>query len=171
MNDLTYFEWLMSLVSGNIQLDSNDYILAERLNAIVYRWHFSLDENRAVAGKSLRQVYLDIYGLDDDEVPGGECTVLEMLIALARRMSENSNRTAEDCYREMIHNLNVYGYSEEIVNQRINNWLDGNFDSNGDGTPFPLKHYQGDCRNLDIWTQMTIYINENYPLDKNWINE
>lgn len=165
MNDISYFEWLMSLVGIDPRTQARDFMIANELFHIPYRWHFQLDENRAVAGSALREQYSTLYAIMDDDIPEGPCSVLEMLVALAQRMSENSGIKTEDCYHEMIKNLGLYGASLTDISKIVNQWMDGR----GGFSLFPLHHYKGNGDNLDLWTQMTIYINENYPLDRDWL--
>lgn len=34
---------------------------------------------------------------------------------------------------------------------------------------FQFQKYHGDARNLQVWDAMNEYMNEFYPLDKNWL--
>ena len=74
----------------------------------------------------------------------------------------------------MIGNLNLDHFSDGNYDSYsavsvVNRWLDRRFSSNGNGSIFPIPRYHGDARNLQVWDAMNEYMNEFYPLDKNWL--
>lgn len=169
MNDITYFDWLCDIVG----LNTTDSIhLAKTLYDIPYEWHFVMDENRAEEGLTLRVEFSEEFGVVTEDIKSGKCSVFEMLVALSRRMFENSDISPDKCYHEMIRNLGLLDYPEKpVIYLVIKRWMDGNFDRNGTGSPFVFRHHEGDARNLDLWNAMTIYISENYPLASDWLKE
>lgn len=169
MNDITYFDWLCKIVG----LTSDDSIyLAKVLYDIPYEWHFVMDKNRAEGGLTLRIEFSNETGIVEEDIKTGQCSVFEMLVALSRKMSENSDIPPSRCYHEMIRNLGLLDYPQQsVIYLVVKRWMDGDFERNGAGSPFVFRHYQGDARNLDLWNAMTIYISENYPLASDWLKE
>ena len=134
-----------------------------------------MDENRAAGGEALRDKYSDEYSIDIDDVRTGPCTVLEMLISLADHMTDQLACDISDWFWQLIENLHLSKYDNDEFDPRavefiIMSWLHRSYSSNGEGSLFPLKEYKGDCRNLDIWSQMNAWINENYPTDDSWLH-
>ena len=78
------------------------------------------------------------------------------------------------CFGLLLNNLNLAQFDdnhfdERRVNYILNTWLDREYNAKGEGSLFPLKHYEGDCRNLDIWGQMNAWIAENFPHTDEWL--
>lgn len=166
-----YYYWLLSLVD-----DGEHNILIRYLYTCPYRWQFTLDENRAAGGLNLRTRYANENGIDLQDVGTGPCSILEMLIALAERMMELLDYDIYTWFWRLIQNLNLYvfdnsHFDEKLVNYILNQWLDREYDASGNGSLFPLIRYSGDCRNLDTWGQMNIWISENYPHTDDWLRD
>lgn len=170
MND--YFSWLLERVEAfDGQEFSRHQTMLRELFSIDYIWQFELDRNRAVAGTLLRNKFADEMGVYPEEINLTNCTVLEMLEALAEVISDQMGDTVSRWFWEMIHNLSLdTATSVHDVDTIVDKWLSREYAPNGQGSIFPLKNYDGDVRNLKIWDQMNIYINENYPLEEGWLN-
>lgn len=117
------------------------------------------------------------------------CSMLEMLVALSRRMAyfvpssgtsskrvkanpENiDEETAKKCFRGFIRNLDLLDVTDEAYPQvkvrnkltsamnRLNNRT---YEYNGNGGLFPLRNPPSDQRKTEIWYQMNAYILEQY---------
>lgn len=166
-----YYHWLESLVN-----DGNHSRLIRYLYEYPFRWQFTLDSNRAAGGVNLRSEFAYEQGVDIQDVRSGPCSVLEMLIALSKRMVEILTMDISDWFWDFLRNLGLdrfddYNYDENGVNYILNVWLNRAYDSHGNGSLFPLSDYSGDCRNLDIWGQMNAWIEEHYPHDNKWLYE
>ncbi len=166
-----YYLWLVSLVD-----DGNHSELIRYLYEQPYRWQFTLDANRAAGGMNLRNKYAYENGINPQDVGNGPCSILEMLIALAERMTELLTMDIWDWFWDLIRNLRLdtfddNHFDERGVNYILNIWLNRQYDARGNGSLFPLKSYAGDCRNLDIWGQMNAWIDENYPHTDDWLYE
>lgn len=166
-----YYIWLRNLVGNPI-----DYtFLIKQLDSIAYEWVFALDENRAAGGIALRGQFADENSVDIEDVRTGPCTVLEMLISVAGHMSDQLSCDVETWFWQLMENLHLTKYANSNYDVRgveyiVNSWLHRSYSKDGEGSIFPLKDYKGDCRNLDIWSQMNAWINENYPTDDSWLN-
>ena len=164
-----YYLWLDSLVN-----DGDHDVLIRYLYEHPYRWQFILDENRAAGGINLRRNYAYENGIDIQDVGYGPCSILEMLIALADRMTELIPGDLFNCFYILLDNLGLTqfrdsNFDERKVNYILNVWLDRSYDAAGEGSLFPLRNYDGDCRTLDTWGQMNAWIAENFPHTDEWL--
>lgn len=167
-----YYLWLESLVN-----DGNHSKLVRYLYEQPYRWQFTLDENRAAGGINLRRTFAFENGINLQDVGNGPCSILEMLIALADRMTEMLSDDIFNWFWTLMSNLRLdwftddYQFDEGRINDILNVWLDRQYDANGNGSLFPVHGYSGDCRNLDTWGQMNVWISENFPHSSEWLYE
>lgn len=97
--------------------------------------------------------------------------MLEVLIGLARRMdailSDAGDEQVSRWFWEMFDNLGLGNfpddnYDADAVSDLIEGWLDRRYNRNGKPGLYPLKHAEVDQRKVEIWAQMSAYINENY---------
>lgn len=166
-----YYIWLSSLVD-----DGDHSILIRYLYEFPFRWQFTLDGNRAAGGLNLRYKFANDNCVNVQDVGNGPCSILEMLIGLSDRLVEVISTDIFDCFWKLICNLRLEQYTDdsfvaEEVNYILNSWLDRDYDRSGNGSLFPLKEYDGDCRNLDIWGQMNAWVAENYKHTDQWLYE
>jgi len=126
------------------------------------RYHFSLDEEHGFGLK-----------LKPDEIKSyliGPCSVLEMLVALAKKMegimwdSEYGDRISQ-WFWKMINSLglsHMYNehFDEDEANAVVDRFLRREYEPTGKGGLFTLKHCRYDLRTVEIWYQMGWYINE-----------
>lgn len=173
-----YFYWLCELV--HIDQDERTYwLLAKELFEKPFIPLIAHDENRSSDGLELREEYMsdaDCYGeLDID----GDCSIFEMLIALARRMDfetsdpndpMDTNDTTAYWFWEMIDNLGLMEFDDdsyiELEGQTYVDWIleifvDRQYEPNGEGGIFPLKRVCEDQREVELWYQMNNYLMEN----------
>lgn len=179
-----YFEWLCEIVQINYGAQGY-HTLAAILHGMDFYWLLDHDENRATDGLELREIFLEELsekeGLSDgtsvdDIFPDDRvCTVLEMMVALAQRMentvlydSDIPDRTP-DWFDHMLINLGLDDFtddwitldsSDEIIT-RVQRALDRQYDFDGNGGFWPLKHARRDQRDVEIWYQMHNWIGEN----------
>lgn len=160
-----YRQWLLS---GLYSPDRKHYsFILSDLESTPFYSLVNFDENRALDGLALRREYENVTGV---EAPQGPCSVLEVIIGLARRMGfilfdpdedVATDDTIEKCFWELIDNLGLKPIwtSEENI-ELINLWLSRNFQKNGVGSPFPLRNSIKDQRNVELWYQMQAYLAE-----------
>lgn len=156
---MTYFEWLCNLVHAG-----NEYIeLLSILDEFDYIWYIVLDENREKGGLALRDRYAREAGIYSSDCRTGNCTFLEMLIALSELMAcQIDGSDSATCFWLMIDNLmlrNVDNYGAHII---VLNFLNNNY-TNTRNSLFPLRNYCGDIRALDLYSQMNAWLEENFP--------
>ena len=167
-----YFEWLVSLVCT--QRYSKDIYrkLLTRLHSTEFRYTMRRDQNRAENGETLRYIFAIAYDYDVENTLidlGNPCSVLEMMIALARHCEDIAedpaygNRTSQ-WFWNMITNMDLGTmtdefYDEVAVGQRINRFLDREYEPDGKGGLFRIRDCQVDLRRIDIWRQLCWYLN------------
>ncbi len=128
------------------------------------------DQNREADGLELRRGYSD--------APTGECRVMEVLVALCKKMvymadgmvNDDLNSEAE-WFFQMIDNLGLGNMddehwdrsaedAEQIASDQVNCWLDRRYEYDGSGGIFPLDHPHNDQANVELWYQMNAYLME-----------
>lgn len=137
-----------------------------------FRWSIPMDDNRASDGVNLRYrfaVEQDIpYGVVTSELDSRDCSVLEMIVALAIRCETIMERPDEDrtakWFWKMIDNLGLYGMDNMNLDNRkvemaVERFLSRAYKANGKGGLFTTKR-KVDMRTVDIWCQMCWYIDD-----------
>ena len=169
-----YILWLGNLVDLDDKDDTGGYhFLIKSLYLKEFYWTNDMDENRSDEGKMLRELFCDECGFDDipDEI-NGPCTVLEMMIGLAKRwnkevsLTDNDDRSSE-YFWIMVDNLGLEGctddkFDPEMVRNRLDILLDRDYSDDGTGSLFPLKRSKESQKDIEIWYQLQNYLIENY---------
>lgn len=167
-----YFAWLCEIVEDKYSPVTYDILMLD-LSKAEFGVLIPNDINRCMDGVNLRFEYeTENRGYFADDTP---CSMLEMLIALARRMNYelSGNDPDEHDYTakyfwDMIANLglDVYDdahYSSADVKALIKRFVDRDYGYSGDGGLFPLHWPDRDQRDVEIWYQMNAYLQENFP--------
>ena len=167
-----YFSWLCDLIDrGRFSKDISYEKLLEHLHNIEFTWFIPKDDNRAHDGLMLRRRF----GLTREDLSlqtylTGPCSVLEMMVALAVRCEENimddsrlGNRTGQ-WFWGMIRNLglssmNDSSFDTEYVDDKIAIFLNRQYAPDGRGGLFTVKDYPQDMRTVEIWCQLSWYLN------------
>lgn len=165
-----YFEWLLE----QIDCPNNFRRLMTSLYNCTFTYTLKMDANRAADGLALRDRYAHEYAdLRYDEIRHDECSVLEMMIALACRMEDDIMHDPElgdrspEWFWMMITNLRLdrmddEHYDEKNVENIINVMVGRSYFMNGTGGLFPLKMPKVNQRRVEIWYQMSAFIEENF---------
>ena len=166
-----YFEWLCELI--NIERFSKHLTyrkLLTHLHNIEFTWFIPHDDNRADDGIQLRRRYALVQ--DDMRLSNyilGPCSILEMMVALAIRCEENimddalmGNRTGQ-WFWGMIHSLGLSGMNDarfdiDYVDDVLARFLNREYEPNGKGGLFTIKHCMNDMRTVEIWCQLSWYL-------------
>lgn len=169
--DELYFRWLYSQVGSVKQKNParTYWSLLKQLFTKEFVWIIPNDDNRLEDGRDLRYEFVDEQNLDDVEPEwlGLGCSMLEMLIALANRLSFEDDQPADAWFWKLIENLGLrgftdrYPYDEEIVDEILDNVIWRTYEEDGRGGLFPLKHPNQDQRDVEIWYQLSAYLLEN----------
>ena len=170
MNDYEYFNWLCEVVCGGRFSKNISYRkLLSCLNSIEFRVVIPNDSNRAEDGIDLRRRYYLLTGRNANmDCP---CTVLEMMVALTIRCEESimdnpelGNRTGQ-WFWSMIRTLGLSEmvddrFDELFVRNKIDIFLNREYEPNGEGGLFKIKHCRRDLRNVEIWYQLCWYLDQ-----------
>lgn len=167
-----YFEWLVDLLQDDYLRDNYQKLLW-KLFTTEFTWIVDYDSNRAKDGIYLR--YLFSRDIDEDFDMDIGCTVLEMMVALARRCEDDimydpdiGDRTGY-WFWTMIQNLTLdiyddYMYDERAVEYILEVVLERKYARNGHGGLFPCDRNATDFRKMDLWWQLNTYLNEEFPV-------
>lgn len=166
-----YFEWLCELVDAKRFSKQTSYRkLLVHLHNIEFTWFIPHDDNRADDGIKLRRrfaIVRDDMALTDYIL--GPCSVLEMMVALAVRCEEwimddalMGDRTGQ-WFWGMINNLGLSSmrdskFDREYVDDVIGRLLNREYESDGRGGLFTVRHCAYDMRTVEIWTQLSWYL-------------
>ena len=166
-----YFDYLVVLAGGE-----EHHILFRKLFDISFYSDVIRDVNRASDGLDLRDDWI----AEDRHVRNnvayhnsGQCSVLEMLIALAKRyiFVSGHDLTVAEVMELFLKNLGLWEYfdrdfddiCEKEVDKKVRKFLDRKYTKTGRGSLFPLsKRTEKDMRNEEIWYQMNYYLIEKY---------
>lgn len=172
-----YFDFLCDIIRDDRNRGDDFSLLLERLHSIEFYSLVPNDENRIEDGKKLRDKFNDEMAHTGPFVCENDpCTVLEMMIGLTFRMEMDLiespfEKNPAECFWILVDNLNLgwcdnYAYYQEeglqAINEKIYNLLSRNYDRNGQGGLFPLNKATNDQRRVEIWYQMSLYLQENY---------
>jgi hypothetical protein len=164
MSDHTdYFLWLIAQI-GIPQRNRNTYNdLFMRLYETEFVWIVPHDDNRLQDGIELRYEF-DGKNIDFSDMP---VSMLEVLIALSRRVAWTTDRSPEFWAWQLLDNLRLTKSSDPLVGrkaERVEEVLEAviwrTYDQDGNGGFFPLKYPRDDQTKREIWDQMNAYVNE-----------
>ena len=165
-----YFDWLCIMINNR-----NYTELVRYLHQTEFRARLPADQNRGMDGMHLRVDFMERHGAFGSATNRGPCTMLEFLIGVAKHMSflmhgnESDHRTAyyfwvlirnlglDKCTDENWHAVNGEFYADDAIDRVLNR----QYDRNGKGGLFPLKHSTQDQRKVEIWYQMHAWLGEN----------
>lgn len=176
-----YFSWLCSHVIDDVST-SGYFNLLNYLFARDFYSKIDYDSNRAEDGLDLRIQFEDEEQLIfDDTFMNKPCSILEMLVGLALRIEnhimwdpEQGDRT-HVWFWDMIANLGLDIFDDfwlqtvddyDACNTQIDIFLERTYNPDGsNGGLFPLLHPSKDQRRVEIWYQMSEYLQERYSID------
>jgi hypothetical protein len=167
-----YFEWLYDMVCGERFSNAISYKkLLSHLHTTTFTYSIPNDKNRAEDGIGLRYrfaLYLDDLSVMDDL--RGPCSVLEMMAGLSVRCEEIimddpdvGDRTGQ-WFWGMIANLGLSSmvdnrFDRFYVDEVIDRLLNREYEPNGAGGLFTVRHRDVDLRDVEIWYQLCWYLN------------
>lgn len=168
-----YFEWLFEIIDSNRYSRHLSYRrLVEYLHDTEFIILVPRDEGRAKDGAKLRYRFALSHGFN--HVPScleGPCSVLEMMVALAIRCEEDymhdceiGDRTGQ-WFWGMITSMGLGAmydvrFDEMGVEETVMRFLYREYEPDGRGGLFTLRHPRYDMRNIEIWRQLMDYLNE-----------
>lgn len=168
-----YFEWLCSLVCDNRYSFSDYTLLLRHLYNREFTFTIPMDENRYNDGINLRYIFKTRHRISTTQIDRPFCSVLEMMVALARRVEDTI--MTDDSYGDrapiwfwsMMESLGLidydddnFYYNEEDINNIIDIFLYRTYDRCGYGGLFTVKHPRRDMRDVEIWLQLMWWLKE-----------
>lgn len=170
--DEHYLTWLYSQVgSVKVRNPSKSYwSLFKQLYSTEFVWFIPNDDNRVEDGRDLRFEFLSDVGRNDDSdwINLG-CSVMELLVALSRRLAFEAGGDSHDWFWVLIGNLGLSDYTdsyilknsaEEEIEDVVNTMIWRTYDHDGHGGLFPLQDAQRDQRDVELWYQLSAYVLE-----------
>ena len=172
--DEGYFNWLLQLIEPvrNINPARTHSLLAEQMFKTPFRWSVPNDDNRIEDAKELREEFLDHYSVDEKWL-NQEANVLEVLVALARRVSYEGGGEPDEWFWKLVSNLGLWQFTDESysdwvaeqVDVALEIFMDREYSHNGEGGLFPLESTNADQREVELWYQMSYYLLEGHGID------
>ena len=171
--NIEYFNWMLSIVHDDLYSGKISFRkLLRYLHDIEFTWIVTGDRNRAKDGVDLRRRFSKESGYEYDylaEYLEGPCSVLEMMLALAIRCEETimddpskGDRTRQ-WFWGMINNLGLGAMTDNSfdrlqVKKIIDIFLNREYERNGYGGLFTVRHCTRDLRKIEIWRQLCWYL-------------
>ena len=169
-----YFEWMYHKVCYGRYADDISYRkLLMHLHNTEFICRLKSDENRVSDGITLRRRFSEESGFEHDYLSSFlgdyECSVLEMILALAIRCEETimddpekGDRTGQ-WFWGMINNLGLGAMIDEkfdknYVKEIVDRFLNRDYEPDGRGGLFTIRHCEDDLRNVEIWNQLCWYL-------------
>lgn len=170
--DERYFKWLYRQVASTriTNPERTYWSLLRELHSVEFTWFIPNDDNRVEDGKELRIEFYNGTGIDYDhdwDILG--CSILEMMVALSRRLSFNGGGVASEWFWTMINNLGLSGFNDHVmdtgsyftrVRRVCKNLVNRTYNYQGKGGLFPLMEAPSDQSQTEIWEQMNNYLSE-----------
>lgn len=170
--DEDYFVWLYSQISSiKLKNPSRTYWhLARKMHETEFVWWIPNDDNRLEDGKYLRVEFMEtIEGSRPDDIwMEIGCSMLEMLIALSRRLSFEADGKPSLWFWHMMANVDLRRFTDshyddvadKEVEQTLNRIIWRQYEASGNGGLFPLRSPEVDQRSVEIWYQLSAYLSE-----------
>lgn len=183
--DGVYFEWLYSHIGAlsNPNPARGYFLLAEQAHQKDFAWSVLMDVNRAEDGVALREEFLKechassgdwfARARDVDSWLREPCSMLEMMIALARRMAfetyiDGERNLSGDWFRMFLRNMGIAQFTDDQYNEEVSSMINNalevvinrTYSENGEGGLFVLENPQEDLRNVELWYQMSEFVVE-----------
>lgn len=166
--DERYFRWLVRQVAvENNHREYNDVL------GLMYHYEFAWmpgvlgDENRRDDALDLRNEFVRGLGLP---MPDAPATVLEVMIALARRMTFQVGGSDAGWAWQFMLNLGLERmydplgvHKAERAREILEALVYRTYSPSGEGGFFPLQNPDEDQTKIEIWYQMAAYIDEVLP--------
>lgn len=170
--DEQYLIWLYARIGSvdETRRDKTYWSLLGKLFTREFVWLVPNDDNRVEDGRYMRYEFLEemkLTGQVDQNWMGAGCSVLEMLMGVASRLSFEADRAPTHWFWELLTNLGLSGFHDMAFNDRrvdaiIDKLIWRTYKFNGQGGLFPLRQSDEDQREIEIWYQMNLYLQEQH---------
>lgn len=179
MEEMIYKDWLIGLVNV---CDEEYRPLLSILHDIPFIPMVRGDEDRASDGVHLRSEWLETLGIEGEiDIFWGECSVLEMLIALSKRIEfqiygrkDYEIWPMERIFWDLIHNLDgldrYFGSKltrKEVseVHEIVDFFVQRMYQTAKKRNIFHFRNKKVHYWKMSIWDQMGLYLREKWPLE------
>ena len=162
-----YGGWLLWRVHNKRK---NYEMMFKQLHDTPFRYIIHRDKNRAEDGIYLRDEFMQDTGIYIDS--SKDCSVLEMLVALAIRIDNEyigdpGKERPEVIFWQMLKNLGLHKFPDNVSNPKkifdiLSIWIDRKFEKDGRGSIFPIKNPDENQVEIEIWSQMLSYLSKTY---------
>ena len=134
-----------------------------------------MDENRRNDGIYERKGFIRARGLEGDTFIDHDASVLEVLVALVKRICEeyvwsidfNGDDMRWMVFEAFIKNLGLYPtISKDDLHENVQFWMDRDYDEDGKYSIMPLNFSKRGYNFMEIWSQVSVFLTENDL--KNW---
>lgn len=171
-----YFKWLCGIVYDNRMSKGLSYLkLLKHLHNRPFIYIMEMDENRYSDGEDLRDRFAYECGLDTrtvyDTIGDHSCSILEMMVALSLRCEEQimdnavyGDRTSQ-WFWNMIESLGLSSmtntrYDKAYVDSVLDRFINREYKRNGEGGLFTIERPTKDLREIEIWYQLHMYLED-----------
>lgn len=171
--DDRYLEWLYSQFGAvrNRNPARSYWKLAKKLYTTEFVWLIPNDDNRVEDGILLRQEFVNEQGSDGvtDAWMALGCSVLEMMVALAKRAAYQTGEPDADWMGRFFTNLGIVDFrdskfnatAERRISEILETFIYRGYREDGVGGLFPLQRPRQDQTKVELWYQLNEYILEN----------
>lgn len=165
-----YFHWLIPQIDSRERRRATHNDVLMLLHTKEFVWTVPNDDNRVQDGRDLRPEFLREHRAPSIIVLDEPVTVLEVLIALSRRLAFAAGGAAEGWAWQLMINLDLARMNDPLTRRKVDRtdeilealiWRTYNPD--GSGGFFPLSWPEEDQTKVELWYQMSAYVNEIHP--------
>lgn len=161
-----YLDFLEPQVGVDASSNGAYWDIVNIMFAKEFVWLVPNDDNRIADGLDIRSEW-EWFDNDEIVVDLGPCSFLEVIIGLSRRMAFITDESAEGWAWQLLTNLRLGKMRDPLSQYKIrkaNDILDvviwRNYNSDGSGGFFPLMRPRNNQREIELWYQMSEYIEE-----------
>lgn len=168
--DEEYFVWLCAKVTEHVIVGQTYWEVMKLMHRYEYVWTVIGDANRSSDGNDLKIEFCRARGYDPNIFlgygPEPRVSILEVLVALTRRAEFQTGVSEIFWFKRFLENLSLAdqydaaGVNPDYVNSRLYIFVWRLYNEKGEGGLFPLSYAEEDQRELEIWFQMHIYIDQ-----------
>jgi hypothetical protein len=167
---MEYYQWLVDTV---IPTSDNRYnLLLKELHKIPFEIIMKNDHNRVMDAVLIRRDFKKEFLNIMEESSENSASFFEVSIALAMRMydimyGDEQNVDIDGWFWILMRNLELDRYDDNHFNydkvcEIVRKCMKRRYSFNGEGGFFPLKNTKKDQRKVEIWYQLSEFLEENF---------
>lgn len=167
--ELTYFNWLQAKVLLSRRPSQSYSALLDQLHKTEFVWVVLGDDNRAEDGRGLRFDFARETKSSPPHLFFEEpCSVLEMLVGLARKAEFQTETDSREWFWVFISNLRLSGAYDgsetdpQDVDDILSSFVWRTYDYDGNGGLFPMDDPVEDQRGVELWYQFFEYVEDRH---------